>query len=149
MFIWCTFQLKPVRSLESFKNASGMSPDGWAANTPPCSRLRSGPSLLTPSPNHLYTSTPSPHLTTSLFDTPNSSASLIGFDLSPPAFPVPHPRPTPPQDLFGSTPFVVGGGCNENGDAVFLVASDNSVDMVKLSAPAYSPRRKVIHPSSS
>lgn len=72
-----------------------------------------------------------------------NSFSSDMFDSSNSSPPVP-PRPTPPRDLFGSTPFVVGGGQNEHGDAVFLVASDNSVDMVKLEPPIYSPRRKVI-----
>ncbi|XP_033611221.1 DENN domain-containing protein 1B isoform X2 [Cryptotermes secundus] len=38
-------------------------------------------------------------------------------------------------DLFGSTPFVVGGGGSVDGDPVFVVASPSSVDLVRLPPP--------------
>lgn len=38
-------------------------------------------------------------------------------------------------DLFGSTPFVVGGGGIVDGDPVFVVASPSSVDLVRLPPP--------------
>lgn len=48
-------------------------------------------------------------------------------------------------DLFSAKPFVVAGGHSENGDPLFYVANQNSVDIVKLSPPVCSPsRRKVI-----
>lgn len=78
-----------------------------------------------------------------------SSNLLEAPDLFSGGPPVP-PRPPPPKeqslstDLFGSTPFVVNGGRNENGDAVFLVASDNCVDVVKLQPPVISPRRNKV-----
>lgn len=48
-------------------------------------------------------------------------------------------------DLFSTKPFVVAGGHSENGDPLFYVTNQNSVDIVKLSPPVCSPsRRKVI-----
>lgn len=136
----CSFiilQLKPVRSLESFRNTSSTSPD-WAMTQ--SLRLRTGAPLA--SPEKTYTSQSSPFASENLIDIPNN---LLQIPVEIPGPPVP-PRPIPTKDLFGSTPFVVGGGQNENGDAVFLVASENSIDMVKLSPPTFSPRRnKVIH----
>lgn len=59
--------------------------------------------------------------------------------------------PVPPRavssgesEFFGTTPFVVGGGRSENGDPVFLVANQHFIDVVKLSPPTASPRRKVM-----
>lgn len=128
-------QLKPVRSLESFKHSSSTSPDAdWAATH----RSRTGAPAISPS-RLLNPFSPDSYETGSLLL--QSSDDVFTTSPPPPAVP---PRPVPPKDLFGSAPFVVGGGQNENGDTVFLVASENSVDMVKLSPPAYSPRRKVI-----
>jgi hypothetical protein len=38
-------------------------------------------------------------------------------------------------DLFGSAPFVVGGGGSVDGEPVFVVASPSSVDLVRLPPP--------------
>lgn len=46
-------------------------------------------------------------------------------------------------DLFGSTPFVVGGGGSVDGDPVFVVASPSSIDLVKLPPPVQSHCSKV------
>ena len=90
-------QLKPVRSLESFKHSS----DSWWS--PPSQSPRLGAPMSSPTP-------------TSYSD----------------------------YDLFGSTPFVVGGGGRTvDGDPVFLVASPSSVDLVRLPPPALSHGSKV------
>lgn len=74
-------------------------------------------------------------------ETQNLLQSPEDMFLSPP---VP-PRAPPPKDLFTDQPFIVGGGTSENGDPLFYVANHNSVDIVKLSPPVFSPRRKVTH----
>jgi hypothetical protein len=55
--------------------------------------------------------------------------------------------PTPASsngcDLFGSTPFVVGGGGSMDGDPVFVVASPSSIDLVRLPPPVQSYGSKV------
>ncbi|KAJ9587700.1 hypothetical protein L9F63_018880, partial [Diploptera punctata] len=94
--------LKPVRSLESFKQSS----DNWWSNlshSPPAPQLR----------------------------------------LKPPAPSPAHPISNNGYDLFGSTPFVVGGGGCVDGDSVFVVASPSSVDLVRLPPPAQSPSTKM------
>ena len=99
-------QLKPVRSLESFKQSS----DNWWSNlshSPPVPQLRLKPPTPSPAP------------------------------VSPPIF-------DNGYDLFGSTPFVVGGGGSVDGDSVFVVASPSSVDLVRLPPPKQSPSSKVM-----
>ncbi|XP_069677451.1 DENN domain-containing protein 1B-like isoform X2 [Periplaneta americana] len=60
----------------------------------------------------------------------------------------PSPLPASPSisdngyDLFGSTPFVVGGGGGVDGDPVFVVASPSSVDLVRLPPPMQSQSSK-------
>lgn len=126
------FQLKPVRSLENFKHTSPVSsPDRWTF-TP-----RTGAPAASP-PNRLFLPNYNSQETQNLLQSPDDVFS------SPPVPPrVPPPKDT--RDLFGTAPFVVGGGHSENGDPVFLVASRHAVDVVKLSPPSSSPRRKVIH----
>lgn len=53
-------------------------------------------------------------------------------------------KSTKEHDIFGSEPFVVGGGRNENGDPVFLYANQHTVDVVKLSPPIHSSQRKKV-----
>jgi len=90
-------QLKPVRSLESFKHSS----DSWWS--------------------------------------PPSQSPRLGAPMSSPT-----PASNSDYDLFGSTPFVVGGGGRTvDGDPVFLVASPSSVDLVRLPPPALSHGSKV------
>lgn len=125
-----TFQLKPVRSLENFKQTSPVSsPERWIF--PP----RSGAPIASP-PNRLFLPSYNTQETQNLLQSPDDVFS------SPP---VPPPRvPTrDTTDLFGTAPFIVGGGHSENGDPLFLVASHNAVDVVKLSPPTASPRHKV------
>ena len=56
----------------------------------------------------------------------------------------PTPVTNSDYDLFGSTPFVVGGGGRTvDGDPVFVVASPSSVDLVRLPPPALSHGSKV------
>lgn len=137
LFVKCNFlvfQLKPVRSLESFRNTSSTTPD-WALTQ--SARSRTGAPLASPEKSSQL----SPYASENLLDIPNNLLQTASEFTGPP---VP-PRPLPPKDLFGSTPFVIGGGQNENGDAVFLVASENSIDMVKLSPPAtFSARRNKV-----
>lgn len=132
--ICLAFQLKPVRSLENFKheipyNSSPVSPDHWSGATFTSSHIT--PPLFL----HRLPSQDSENL---LLQSPDDVFS------SPPA---PPPRVTPPlptQDLFGTSAFVVGGGRNENGDPLFYVAHQDSVDIVKLSPPVVNvSRRKV------
>jgi hypothetical protein len=89
-------QLKPVRSLESFKHSS----DNWWSPPSQSPRLQ------------IPMSSP----------TPTSSSNC---------------------DLFGSTPFVVGGGGGVDGDPVFVVASPSSIDLVRLPPPVQSHGSKV------
>ncbi|CAG9824217.1 unnamed protein product [Phaedon cochleariae] len=104
--------LKPVRSLENFKTA---------------------PARFFP-----------PHL--------GGSQETRNLLRSPPddAFASPPPSVPPRADLYGGgagfvvggASFVVGGGRGENGEPLFYVADRHSVDLVKLSPPVCSPRRK-------
>uniref|UniRef100_A0A1Y1L742 UDENN domain-containing protein n=3 Tax=Photinus pyralis TaxID=7054 RepID=A0A1Y1L742_PHOPY len=120
--------LKPVRSLENFKHTSPLSsPDHWAFPS------RSGAPITVP--------------TTKLFlpnqksqDTQNLLQSPDDIFSSPP---VPPRASSVENEFFGTASFVVGGGRSENGDPVFLVANRHTVDVVKLSPPTISPRRKV------
>lgn len=130
------FQLKPVRSLENFKSTSPITtPERWIFPS------RTGAPMASP-PNRFLLSNHSQ-------ETQNLLQSPDDVFLSPPSVP---PRNNNhiqqkdicSKDLFGSTPFVVGGGHNENGDPLFYVANHHSVDIVKLSPPTCSPRRKVI-----
>lgn len=131
-YVFClTFQLKPVRSLENFKHTSPVSsPERWIF--PP----RSGAPVASP-PTRLFLPNCNTQETQNLLQSPDDVIS------SPP---VPPPRIPPARDttdLFGTAPFIVGGGHSENGDPLFLVASRNAVDVVKLSPPTASPRHKV------
>ena len=103
---WILLQLKPVRSLESFKQSS----DNWwshLSHSPPVPQLRLKPPIMSPAP------------------------------VSPPIS-------NNGYDLFGSTPFVVGGGGSVDGDSVFVVASPSSVDLVRLPPPTQLPSSKVM-----
>uniref|UniRef100_A0A1Y1L720 Uncharacterized protein n=1 Tax=Photinus pyralis TaxID=7054 RepID=A0A1Y1L720_PHOPY len=128
MWLTIRFQLKPVRSLENFKHTSPLSsPDHWAFPS------RSGAPITVP--------------TTKLFlpnqksqDTQNLLQSPDDIFSSPP---VPPRASSVENEFFGTASFVVGGGRSENGDPVFLVANRHTVDVVKLSPPTISPRRKV------
>lgn len=88
---------------------------------------------LTSPPTRLFLSTQKSQDTQNLLQSPDDVFS------SPP---VP-PRPSKTRDLFGTAPFIIGGGHNENGHPVFLVANQHTVDVVRLSPPTNSPRRKV------
>ncbi|XP_045464252.1 DENN domain-containing protein 1B isoform X2 [Harmonia axyridis] len=124
--------LKPVRSLENFKhefpNSSfPTSPEHQSGAALSSSRI--APPLFLPR----LASQDSENL---LLQSPDDVFS------SPPA---PPPRVTPPlptQDLFGTSAFVVGGGRNENGDPLFYVAHQDSVDIVKLSPPVVCVSRR-------
>ncbi|KAL3276227.1 hypothetical protein HHI36_020943 [Cryptolaemus montrouzieri] len=123
--------LKPVRSLENFQHHLST-----AAPPPTSSPPRAAPPLFLP---HLA-SRDSENL---LLQSPDDVFS------SPPAPPhrtAPPPPPPVAKDLFGTAPFVVGGGRNEDGDPLFFVAHQHSVDIVKLSPPVVSTphRRKQI-----
>ncbi|KAJ8922376.1 hypothetical protein NQ315_004319 [Exocentrus adspersus] len=123
--------LKPVRSLENFKNASPLaSPDRWVFPS------RIGAPIASP-PNRLFL-----HTLNHSQETQNLLQSPDDVFLSPPSVPPRAPPRDTSRDLFGTTPFVVGGGHSENGDALFFVANQHSVDIVKLSPPTCSPRRK-------
>lgn len=140
-------QLKPVRSLENFKSSplpiNATSPEHWVfpgANTRTGAPMASPPSsarFFLPS-NHHHGGARSQD-TQNLLQSPPEDVFL-----SPPAVP---PRgsvsSSAPKDLFGTAPFVVGGGHSENGDPLFYVANQHTVDIVKLSPPTRSPRRKV------
>lgn len=122
-----SFQLKPVRSLENFKHSSPLSsPERWVfpART-----------------NALAASPPTRLFLQKSQDTQNLLQSPDDVFSSPPVPPRVPPRE---QNFFGATPFVVGGGHNENGDPVFLVANNHTVDVVKLKPPTCSPRKKVL-----
>ncbi|CAH1998632.1 unnamed protein product [Acanthoscelides obtectus] len=132
--------LKPVRSLENFKTAGvGASP----LHSP--GRPMFFPASLGGSSSRADTQT--------LLQSPPEGAFGIGSDTvsSPPTVP---PRLSAPpylpvsrhqQELLSANPsFVVGGG-HENGDPVFYVAGGGrggAVDVVKLTPPVCSPRRK-------
>ncbi|CAH1962863.1 unnamed protein product [Acanthoscelides obtectus] len=132
--------LKPVRSLENFKTAGvGASP----LHSP--GRPMFFPASLGGSSSRADTQT--------LLQSPPEGAFGIASDTvsSPPTVP---PRLSAPpylpvsrhqQELLSANPsFVVGGG-HENGDPVFYVAGGGrggAVDVVKLTPPVCSPRRK-------
>lgn len=119
-------QLKPVRSLENFKNSSPISsPERWMFP------LRTGAPTAGPS-SKLFLPGHNKGDTQNLLQSPDDVFS------SPPL------KPLKEQDLFGSEPFVVGGGRNENGDPVFLYANQHTVDVVKLSPPVHSSTRKKV-----
>ncbi|XP_025836146.1 DENN domain-containing protein 1A-like [Agrilus planipennis] len=123
--------LKPVRSLENFRNSNSpiSSPEHWTFAS------RSGARALSPSSRLFHSNSNKSQETQNLLLSPDDVLS------SPP---VPPPRPTTSkQEFFATTPFVVGGGRCENGDPVFYIANHHSVDMVKLSPPTASPRKKV------
>lgn len=121
------FQLKPVRSLESFKNSSPVSsPERWMFP------LRSGAPAAGPS-SKLFLPGRNETDTQNLLQSPDEVFS------SPPLH-----KSSRDSDLFGSEPFVVGGGRNENGDPVFLYANQHTVDVVKLSPPVHSSLRKKV-----
>ncbi|XP_063910871.1 DENN domain-containing protein 1B isoform X2 [Zophobas morio] len=131
--------LKPVRSLENFKQHSSptsSSPDRWVFPS------RTGAPMASPPKRFFLPNNPSlSQETQNLLQSPDDVFS------SPPVPPrVPPPTSSlsrdQPKDLFGTTPFVVGGGHSENGDPLFLVANQHSIDIVKLSPPTCSPRRK-------
>jgi hypothetical protein len=127
------FQLKPVRSLENFKQHSSppsSSPDRWVFPS------RTGAPMASPPKRFFLPNQPVSQDTQNLLQSPDDVFS------SPPVPPRAPSREA--KDLFGTTPFVVGGGHSENGDPLFLVANQHSVDIVKLSPPTCSPRRKVI-----
>lgn len=58
--------------------------------------------------------------------------------------PVPPRASSTENEFFGTTSFVVGGGCTENGDPLFLLTNRHTIDVVKLTPPIISPRRKVM-----
>ncbi|XP_076265058.1 uncharacterized protein LOC143199150 isoform X6 [Rhynchophorus ferrugineus] len=127
--------LKPVRSLENFKNSSSPlgSPERWPQppprpSLPPMSSLTSCQSRFYPTSTHRDTQ--------NLLQSP-----LEGPVLSPPYVP---PRKPPQEDFFATAkPVVVGGGHSENGDPVFYVTNKNVVDVVKLIPPVQcSPSRR-------
>ncbi|XP_021921534.1 DENN domain-containing protein 1B-like isoform X2 [Zootermopsis nevadensis] len=64
---------------------------------------------------------------------PPSQSPRLGAPMSSPI-----PASSNSCDLFGSTPFVVGGGGSVDGDPVFVVASPSSIDLVKLPPPVQS-----------
>ncbi|GFG31036.1 hypothetical protein Cfor_11423, partial [Coptotermes formosanus] len=73
----------------------------------------------------------------------HSSDSWWSHPSQSPRLGAPMSSPTPASnsdyDLFGSAPFVVGGGGRTvDGDPVFVVASPSSVDLVRLPPPALS-----------
>lgn len=122
------FQLKPVRSLENFKHSSPISsPDRWVFSS------RTGAPLASP-PSRLFLPNQRSQDMQNLLQSPDDVFS------SPPVPPRTNQRE---QNFFASVPFVVGGGHSENGDPVFLVANNHTVDVVKLTPPVSSPRRKV------
>ncbi|PSN30905.1 hypothetical protein C0J52_18570 [Blattella germanica] len=82
----------------------------------------------------------------SMSKSPPTPQPRLGGPMSSPA-PLTPPIPNNGYDLFGSTPFVVGGGGGADGDSVFVVASPSSVDLVRLPPPARSPSSKT-SPSS-
>ncbi|CAH1371749.1 DENN domain-containing protein 1B-like isoform X3 [Tenebrio molitor] len=123
--------LKPVRSLENFKQHSSppsSSPDRWVFPS------RTGAPMASPPKRFFLPNQPVSQDTQNLLQSPDDVFS------SPPVPPRAPSREA--KDLFGTTPFVVGGGHSENGDPLFLVANQHSVDIVKLSPPTCSPRRK-------
>ncbi|XP_050501075.1 DENN domain-containing protein 1B isoform X2 [Diabrotica virgifera virgifera] len=123
--------LKPVRSLENFKNTSPLnSPDRWAVNT------RASAPMASPSNRFFLQNLGHSQETQNLLQSPDE------IFLSPPSVPPRKPPRDASRNLFSSTPFVVGGGHSENGDPLFFVANQHSVDIVKLSPPSHSPRRK-------
>ncbi|XP_017777504.1 PREDICTED: DENN domain-containing protein 1A-like isoform X2 [Nicrophorus vespilloides] len=112
--------LKPVRSLENFKHSSPTSsPDRWIFPS------RTGAPMASPQ-SHLFKSRAP--------DTQNLLQSPDDVFSSPPVPPRTH-------DLFGTAPFVVGGG-RENGQPVFLIANQHTIDVVRLSPPSNSPSKK-------
>ncbi|XP_066256358.1 DENN domain-containing protein 1B-like isoform X1 [Euwallacea similis] len=124
--------LKPVRSLENFKNtiSSPASPDRWPI-PPPRPSLPPLPSL---SSNRFF-------LSSSHRDTRNLLQSPLDDTFSSPSK---IPSKQSQEDLLDtSKAFIVGGGQNENGDPVFYLANRNSVDIVKLTPPMqYPPSRR-------
>ncbi|XP_074038123.1 DENN domain-containing protein 1B isoform X1 [Leptinotarsa decemlineata] len=122
--------LKPVRSLENFKNTSPVnSPDRWLLNT------RISATAASPSNRFFLQNLGHSQETQNLLQSPDD------IFLTPPVPPRVPPRDDS-RDFFSSTPFVVGGGHSENGDPLFFVANQHSVDIVKLSPPTCLPRRK-------
>ncbi|EFA12610.1 DENN domain-containing protein 1B isoform X1 [Tribolium castaneum] len=120
--------LKPVRSLENFKqhtSPTSHSPDRWVFPS------RTGAPMASPPKRFFLPNQPSSETQNLLLQSPDDVFS------SPPV-----PPRVAAKDLFGTTPFVVAGGHSENGDPLFLVANQHSIDIVKLSPPTCSPRRK-------
>lgn len=117
-----------MRSLENFKHSTvnhttpnnNTSPDRWLF---PSSRT-SAPAI-TP-PTRLFHAHKPPD-TQNLLQSPDDV-------FSPPPVPV-----RSSHDIFGATPFVVGG--RENGTPVFLLANQHTVDVVRLTPPIISPYR--------
>lgn len=144
--------LKPVRSLENFKQHSAAAASTLLSQFTPSPDHARWPT--TPSHNLFYHPPPLPsrHIETQnlLLQSPDDVFS------SPPPIPVPttaslfnNGQQLNGKDLFGAAPFVVGGGRSENGHPVFLLADKRGgVDVVKLEPPrgiatmAYSPARK-------
>lgn len=131
--------LKPVRSLENFKHDSPSPQHNFAFlnNRNPASET------LWPS----FPLSKAPLVSPSHFFSPgNKSKCETEILLQSPEDTVLSPPPVPPRkDLFGTAPFIVGGGRAENGDPLFFVATDrHTVDVVKLSPPVANstPRRK-------
>lgn len=108
-------QLKPVRSLESFKHSDGSGNDNDWVNP-------SVPFLIAPQRKQNDALAPSPNKTP-----PNIPPRTI----------CPQLFPSNGYDIFGATPFVMSDN-SFDGDSVFLVASPSSVDMVRLPPPAHN-----------
>ncbi|KAK9877893.1 hypothetical protein WA026_020119 [Henosepilachna vigintioctopunctata] len=124
--------LKPNRSLDNFKQISPPFPSnsrnrgGGSGNSYP---IRGGPVCALP--NLICT------------DSENRNIKSAEDIFSPLSF-LPPPRAPPPpiRDLFDTSAFVIGDGSNENGDPLFYVTNQHSVDIVKLSPPVNSAIRK-------
>lgn len=163
----CRFQLKPVRSLENFKNQTSPSPpDRWAFQAPRISAQMTSPSnrfflqnlghsqetqnLLQSPIEDVFVCPPVPPRITPQNQTiPDFSAlggqKSVDFNASIQKAADFDAFNQSGADLFSEKPFVVAGGHSENGDPLFYVTNQNSVDIVKLSPPVCSPsRRKVM-----
>lgn len=157
--------LKPVRSLENFKQHSAHAANSLLSQftpSPDHSRWPTTPSRSTTPSTKLFYHHPPPTLPSRHIETQNLLLqSPDDVFSSPPPIPVPNllleqnlrlserAPATNGKDLFGAAPFVVGSGRVENGHPVFLLADRKGIDVVKLSPPrlsgvvaAVSPGRK-------